>query len=76
MASYIGVSVNVCATVTPSTKTDASEQKGGFKIVDEFPTIQQVAAALNALGLSTRDMMAIFQTMKKAGALQAELVLN
>ena len=63
-------------TVTPSTQTTATEQKGGFKVMDEFPTIQQVASALNALGLTTRDMMAIFQSMKKAGALQAELILN
>jgi flagellar P-ring protein FlgI len=62
--------------VTKSTSTDAVESKGSFKVMDEFPTIQEVASALNALGLSTRDMMAIFQTMKKAGALQAELVLN
>jgi len=62
--------------VTQGTKTDVTEQRGGFKVVDESPTIQQVAAALNALGLSTRDMMAIFQTMKRAGALQADLVLN
>ena len=62
--------------VTQGTETDATEQKGGFKVVDEFPTIQQVASALNALGLSTREMMAIFQSMKKAGALQADLILN
>ena len=59
-----------------STQTNANEQKAGFKVVEEFPTIQQVASALNALGLTTRDMMAIFQTMKRAGALQAELILN
>lgn len=62
--------------VVPSTNTEVSEQKGGFKVIDESPTIQQVAAALNALGLSTREMMAIFQSMKRAGALQADLVLN
>jgi flagellar P-ring protein precursor FlgI len=53
-----------------------SEQKGSFKVVEEAPTIEKVATALNALGVSTRDMMSIFQTMKRAGALQAELVLN
>jgi flagellar P-ring protein precursor FlgI len=58
------------------TETTATEQKGGFTVVDELPTIQEVASALNALGLSTRDMMAIFQAMKKAGALQADLVLE
>ena len=64
-------------TVTAqSTTTDVNEQHGGFKVVEESPSIERVAAALNALGLSTRDMMAIFQSMKKAGALQAELILN
>ena len=62
--------------VLPSTTTSVNEQKGGFKLVEEAPTIERVAAALNALGVSTRDMMSIFQTMKRAGALQAELVLN
>jgi len=62
--------------VTPSTTTDVREQKGGFKVVEDAPSIERVAAALNALGVSTRDMMAIFQSMKRAGALQAELVLN
>jgi len=67
---------NGATVVTPSTTTDVNEQHGGFKIVQEAPSIEKVSAALNALGLSTRDMMAIFQAMKKAGALQAELVLN
>jgi flagellar P-ring protein FlgI len=62
--------------VVQGTETTVTEQKGGFSIVNELPTIQQVAAAMNALGITTRDMMAIFQSMKKAGALQAELVLN
>ena len=62
--------------ILPSTTTNVNEQKGGFKLVEEAPTIERVAAALNALGVSTRDMMSIFQTMKRAGALQAELVLN
>jgi flagellar P-ring protein precursor FlgI len=62
--------------VLPSTTTDINEQKGSFQVVEEAPTIEKVAAALNALGVSTRDMMSIFQTMKRAGALQAELVLN
>lgn len=62
--------------VVQGTETTATEQKGGFSIVDELPTIQQVAAAMNALGITTRDMMAIFQSMKKAGALQADLILN
>lgn len=62
--------------VVPSTQTAINETKGGFQIVQELPTIERFAAALNALGVSTRDMMAIFQTLKRSGALQAELVIN
>ena len=62
--------------ITNSTQTDVKEQQGKFGVVEESPTIQQVASALNALGLTTREMMAIFQSMKRAGALQAELILN
>jgi flagellar P-ring protein precursor FlgI len=64
-------------TTVPSTQTSVNEGgKGGFTILDEPPTIERLAAALNALGVSTRDMMAIFQTLKRSGALQAELIIN
>jgi len=63
-------------TVVPSTQTTVNEGKGGFTILSEPPTIERLAAALNAFGVSTRDMMAIFQTLKRSGALQAELIIN
>jgi len=63
-------------TVTPSTNTSVNEVKGGFTVLNEPPTIERLAAALNALGVSTRDMMATFQTLKRSGALQAELIIN
>ena len=34
-----------------------------------------VARALNSLGVTPRDMIAIFQGLKEAGSLQAELVI-
>jgi flagellar P-ring protein precursor FlgI len=63
-------------TAVQSTQTAVDETKGGFQIINEPPTIERLAAALNALGVSTREMMAIFQTLKRSGALQAELVIN
>jgi len=60
----------------PSTQTAVNEVKGGFSVLNEPPTIERLAAALNALGVSTREMMAIFQTLKRSGALQAELIIN
>ncbi len=62
--------------VTPSTQTDVTEVRGGLVVVNEEPTIDRLAAGLNALGVSTREMMSIFQTLKRSGALQAELVIN
>jgi flagellar P-ring protein precursor FlgI len=63
-------------TTVPTTQTAVNEVKGGFIIFNEEPTIDRLAAALNALGVSTREMMSIFQTLKRSGALQAELVIN
>jgi flagellar P-ring protein precursor FlgI len=63
-------------TAVQSTKTDVNESRGGFQIVRDQPSIERLAQALNALGVSTREMMAIFQTLKRSGALQAELVIN
>jgi flagellar P-ring protein precursor FlgI len=63
-------------TVVPSTQTAVNETKGGFTVLNDPPTIERLAAALNALGVSTRDMMAIFQSLKRSGALQADLVIN
>jgi flagellar P-ring protein precursor FlgI len=62
--------------VTPTTTTDVTEHKGSLVAFPELPTVQKVAAALNALGVTPRDMMAIFQAMKQAGALQAELLIR
>jgi len=44
--------------------------------IPDLPTIEKVASVLNTLGVTPRDMMTIFQAMKQAGALQAELVIR
>jgi len=62
--------------VTPSTDAEVNEQMGGFKMIQEYPTIQQVIGALNTLGVSTREQMSILQTMKSVGALHADLVIQ
>ena len=62
--------------VVPSTQTEVEESEGGFTVIDEAPSVERLAFALNALGVSTREMMAIFQSLKRAGSLQAELIIN
>lgn len=62
--------------VTPRTDTKVTEQKASLVPLPELPTVERVASSLNSLGVTPRDMMAIFQAMKQAGALHAELVLR
>lgn len=62
--------------VAPSTDTKAEEKQGSLIPLPDMPTIEQVAASMNSLGVTPRDMMAIFQAMKQAGALQAELLMR
>ena len=52
------------------------EQEGTNSISIEGATnVQEVAAALNQLKVSPRDIISIFQALKEAGALTAELVI-
>ncbi len=62
--------------VTQRTDTSVTESKNGLVTLPDLPTVEKVASALNARGVTPRDMMAIFQAMKQAGALQAELVIR
>jgi flagellar P-ring protein precursor FlgI len=62
--------------VTPRTSTEVTETKASFITLPELPTVEKVAQALNSLGATPRDMMAIFMAMKQAGALQAELIIR
>lgn len=63
-------------TVAQRTETKVSETKASFITLQDMPTIDKVASGLNAIGVTARDMIAIFQAMKQAGALQADLVLR
>lgn len=55
------------------TSIKATEQKGTLRVVPKTLTVTILAQALNQMGLTPRDMIAIFQALKQAGALQAEL---
>jgi flagellar P-ring protein precursor FlgI len=70
------LSKNGTTTVTARTETTVNEAKGRLIPLEEMPTIEKVAAGLNAIGVTPRDMMSIFQAMKQAGALQAELIMR
>jgi len=59
--------------VTPDTNLSVQEGENQLVLVNGGTSIGDVVNALNALGVSPRDLIAIFQAIKAAGALQAEL---
>jgi len=60
--------------VTEKTEIEVSEEKGRMMLL-QGTTVQELVNALNALGVTPRDLIAIFQALKEAEALQAELVI-
>jgi flagellar P-ring protein precursor FlgI len=58
------------------TGVEVEEQAGRAHVLKGGVTVSELASALNALGASSRDIIAILQAIKAAGALQAELVVQ
>lgn len=61
--------------VVPDEKIDVTEAEAKLITLEEGATLDAVVRALNALGATPRDVIAILQAMKAAGALTAELVI-
>ena len=60
-------------TVTEDVQTEAKEQESRLLVVDETVTLGEVVRALNAVGVTPRDLVAILSALRAAGALQANL---
>lgn len=61
--------------VTPDTTVNVTEDKGGMALLQPGANIGDVVRALNTLGATPRDLINIMQSIKAAGALQAELTV-
>ena len=62
-------------TVTiPITRTTVSEQPGEASVLSAA-TVSELSAALNDMGFKPRDVTAVFQAIKEAGALNAKLII-
>jgi len=61
--------------VTTETAIGVEEEKNRLVVVPKGVTIQEVVRALNAIGVTPGDLITILQTIKSAGALQADLKL-
>lgn len=54
---------------------DVEDEEARVVYFEERADISEVASALNAIGATPRDIIAILQALKQAGALRAELVI-
>ncbi|MDZ7373226.1 MAG: flagellar basal body P-ring protein FlgI [candidate division KSB1 bacterium] len=61
--------------VVPETQTTVETEEASLTVLRESATVDDLVKALNALGVTPRDLIAIFQALKEAGALRAELVI-
>lgn len=63
--------------VVPRTSISVQDgEPGNIAIIESNVTLPDLVAGLNALGVSPREMIDILKTMKTAGALHAELILQ
>jgi len=61
-------------TVTPQSQVSVDEEKGKqFITLKDEASLASLVRGLNSLGVTPRDMISILQTIKAAGALQADI---
>ncbi len=58
---------------TPNTNLVVKEDKAPIFLMEAGASIGEIVRALNALGVTPRDLISIFQALQAAGALQAKL---
>lgn len=61
------------ATITQSNQVDINKEPGQVVLLKGGASLSDVVKALNLLGATPQDLLAILQAMKVAGALRAEL---
>ena len=62
-------------TVVPRSELDVDEGNSQLIALNAGATLGDVVRALNVLGVTPRDIIAVMQALKAAGALRAELVI-
>ena len=62
--------------VVPESQVNATEGQGELKLMPGSASLADVVKALNALGASPRDLIAILQALESSGALPAKVVIQ
>lgn len=63
-------------TGVSNTGVSVQEENRQLALLDEGVSLGEVVRALNAVGVTPRDLIAILQSIKSLGALQAELIIR
>lgn len=66
----------VKSLVVPDVKLEVDEEQGRPITLPEGTTVADLVASLHKINLSTRDIISIFQSIKTAGALHADLIIE
>lgn len=59
--------------IRTETRIEVSEDDAEFMVIKSGATVEELVAALNAIGAGPRDIISVLQAIKAAGALYAEL---
>jgi flagellar P-ring protein precursor FlgI len=60
-------------TVVPQVNVEAKEQKARNVVLKEGATVEELVRALSSIGSTARDIIAILQALRSAGALESEI---
>lgn len=66
----------VKSLLVPDVKLKVNEEQGTPISLPEGTTVSDLVVALHKINLSTRDIISIFQSIKTAGALHADLIIE
>jgi flagellar P-ring protein precursor FlgI len=73
---YVRPSEAIGTAIVPSTRIETDEPAPSLVSVPEGATVADLLAALRGIRLPTRDVIAVLQSIKAAGALDGELVIQ
>jgi flagellar P-ring protein precursor FlgI len=74
--SNVRVGRGVRTAIVPQTRIEANESGMNSVTMPDGATVSDLVAALKQVRSTTREMIAILQSIKRAGALHAELVIQ
>jgi flagellar P-ring protein FlgI len=74
--AYVNPGSQISTQVVPQTRIDANEDNVNVVSLPPDTRVAELVEALNKIKTNTRDVIAVLQSIKAAGALHAELILQ